>query len=54
MNLTAPKRPIFCALDTTDIENARDLAAAIAASGGGIKIGNEFFVERKLRSPTYC
>jgi orotidine-5'-phosphate decarboxylase len=43
MHLTPPSRPIFCAFDTTDLEAATALARVVAASGGGIKVGNEFF-----------
>lgn len=35
--------PVFCALDTTDLEAARRLAATAAAVGCGIKLGKEFF-----------
>lgn len=35
--------PVFCALDTTDVEQARRLATAIAGAVGGIKFGKEFF-----------
>jgi orotidine-5'-phosphate decarboxylase len=42
--MTGPSHiPIFCALDTTDLEAARQLAKAAAAAGCGIKIGKEFF-----------
>ncbi len=35
--------PIICALDTTDVEQARDLAHSLAGSVGAIKLGLEFF-----------
>lgn len=34
---------IFCAIDTTDIEHAKALAAAMERAGCGIKLGMEFF-----------
>lgn len=36
--------PIICAIDTTDIEEARDLTAAVRPYCGAIKLGLEFFV----------
>jgi orotidine-5'-phosphate decarboxylase len=35
--------PIFCALDTTDVEAAARLAGALHGAVGGIKLGLEFF-----------
>lgn len=35
--------PIICALDTTDIEEARNLTAKVRHHVGGIKLGLEFF-----------
>lgn len=35
--------PVFCAIDTTDLARAQELAAAVAAAGCGIKLGLEFF-----------
>ncbi|HEY1720087.1 MAG TPA: orotidine-5'-phosphate decarboxylase [Magnetospirillaceae bacterium] len=35
--------PIFCALDTTDVEKATHLAGALHGAVGGIKLGLEFF-----------
>ena len=35
--------PVFVALDTTDIDHARRLAADLASSVGGLKLGLEFF-----------
>lgn len=35
--------PIFCALDTTDIDHAASLARALVGHVGGVKIGLEFF-----------
>lgn len=36
--------PIFCALDTSDVEAAIRLAASLKGAVGGIKLGLEFFV----------
>lgn len=36
-------RPIFVAIDTPDLERARDLAAALKSTAGGLKLGLEFF-----------
>jgi orotidine-5'-phosphate decarboxylase len=35
--------PILCAIDTPDIERARDLITATAGAIGGVKLGLEFF-----------
>lgn len=35
--------PIICALDTTDVEKARELAEALNGSVGALKLGLEFF-----------
>ncbi len=35
--------PIFCALDTTDMDHAAALARALVGHVGGVKIGLEFF-----------
>jgi orotidine-5'-phosphate decarboxylase len=35
--------PIFCAIDTTDLEKAKRTIAAISPHVGGIKLGLEFF-----------
>ncbi|PKP72311.1 MAG: orotidine-5'-phosphate decarboxylase, partial [Alphaproteobacteria bacterium HGW-Alphaproteobacteria-5] len=35
--------PVFCALDTTDIDRALALARSLKGSVGGAKIGMEFF-----------
>jgi len=43
MRPRSPEHPFFCALDTADLERAGALAGALAASGGGIKVGNELF-----------
>ncbi len=37
------KNPILCALDTTDIQKAEELAMALKGQVGGIKLGLEFF-----------
>lgn len=36
--------PIICAIDTTDVEQARDLVAAVRPYCGAIKLGLEYFV----------
>ncbi len=38
-----PGNPIFCALDTTDVELAASLARGLHGAVGGIKLGMEFF-----------
>jgi len=35
--------PIFCALDTTDVDRAASLGQALKGHVGGLKIGKEFF-----------
>ncbi|MBY0407883.1 MAG: orotidine-5'-phosphate decarboxylase [Rickettsiales bacterium] len=35
--------PIICAIDTTDVEKARELAESLAGSVGALKLGLEFF-----------
>ena len=37
------KSPIFVALDTTDLDGAKDLAAKVRHHVGGLKLGLEFF-----------
>lgn len=37
------KNPIFCALDTKNIEEASQLSKTLGTSVGGVKIGMEFF-----------
>ena len=37
------KNPIFCAIDTTDMERAKRLIGEVAPYVGGIKLGLEFF-----------
>jgi orotidine-5'-phosphate decarboxylase len=39
----APSNPVFVALDTTDLDQARQLAASVRSSVGGLKVGLEFF-----------
>ena len=38
-----PKCPVFCAVDTTDLDLAGRLARAAAQAGMGVKLGKEFF-----------
>ena len=40
---TPPKCPVFCAIDTPDVDLAGRLARAAAGAGMGIKLGKEFF-----------
>jgi orotidine-5'-phosphate decarboxylase len=35
--------PIFCALDTTDVDRAASLGSALKDAVGGLKVGKEFF-----------
>lgn len=41
-HLTTPN-PIHVALDTVDLERARDLACVLSGAVGGVKLGKEFF-----------
>ena len=43
MNGRLPKNPIFCAVDTPDLEYALNLAQTLKGAVGGLKIGLEFF-----------
>lgn len=43
MTAIAPKDRLFCALDTTDLEQAVGWTMALNGQVGGIKIGKEFF-----------
>ena len=49
--------PVFCAIDTPDLANARALADVAAEAGFGIKLGKEFFAAngpqgvREVREP---
>ena len=40
---TSPANPVFVALDTTDLNLARDLAQRLKPYVGGLKLGLEFF-----------
>ena len=40
---SAPRVPVFCALDTTDLTRAKTWAEAALSAGLGVKIGKEFF-----------
>ncbi|PLX34796.1 MAG: orotidine-5'-phosphate decarboxylase [Hyphomicrobiales bacterium] len=37
------ENPVFCAIDTPDIDRAADVSAAIAPYVGGLKVGMEYF-----------
>src|SRR5690606_29291071 len=39
----APSNPIFCAIDTDDLAEARALVARAGPHLGGIKVGKQFF-----------
>lgn len=41
--MTSRQNPIICAIDTTDIDEARDLTAQVRDHVGAIKLGLEFF-----------
>lgn len=41
--MTAPN-PIFCAIDTTDLDKAQELAKQLRGHVGGFKLGLEFFM----------
>lgn len=43
MSPAPSSNPVFVALDTTDFDHARRLAADVGASVGGLKLGLEFF-----------
>lgn len=43
MTAKLPENPIFCALDTPDLESALSLAKTLRGNVGGLKIGLEFF-----------
>jgi orotidine-5'-phosphate decarboxylase len=42
--LMPKKNPIFCAIDTPDLDKARKLAASLKDHVGGLKLGLEFFL----------
>jgi orotidine-5'-phosphate decarboxylase len=41
--MSEPANPVFCAIDTDDLERAEALGRAVAGAAGGIKLGKEFF-----------
>ena len=43
MNSALSSNPVYVALDTTDADHARQLAARLRGSVGGLKLGLEFF-----------
>lgn len=43
------RNPVFCALDTTELNKATRLAARLGDTVGGIKLGLEFFVAQGRR-----
>lgn len=47
--MTALRNPVFCAIDTTDLNAATRLAARIGDTVGGIKLGLEFFTSQGRR-----
>jgi len=42
-NSSQRPNPVFCALDTTDLDAGAALAASLAGAVGGLKLGKEFF-----------
>ncbi|NYZ14697.1 orotidine-5'-phosphate decarboxylase [Azospirillum sp. RWY-5-1] len=42
--MVSPASRIYCAIDTTDLDTARSLAARVSGFVGGLKLGLEFFV----------
>lgn len=44
MSDTVSSNPIFVAIDTDDVAQARDLASTLAGAVGGIKLGKQFFM----------
>jgi orotidine-5'-phosphate decarboxylase len=55
--MTRRTHPVFCAIDTPDLANAKALADVAAEAGFGIKLGKEFFAAngpegvREVREP---
>ena len=43
MSAPAPASPVFCALDSVDLDAAERLARALRGAVGGLKLGKEFF-----------
>lgn len=43
MSAPAPANPVFCALDTVDLDETGRLARALKGAVGGLKLGKEFF-----------
>ena len=43
MDILTPAERIFCAIDTTDLNQAVELAQALKGAVGGFKLGKEFF-----------
>ncbi len=41
--INLPRVPVFCAIDTTDVQHAQSLAEAALTAGIGLKFGKEFF-----------
>lgn len=42
--MVSPASRIYCAIDTTDLDTARSVAARVSGFVGGLKLGLEFFV----------
>jgi len=49
MTMPYPDNPIICAVDTTDVDLALNLAKQVRASVGGIKLGLEYFTANGAR-----
>ena len=43
INTPALRNPVFCALDTSEVGLATSLAAKLADSIGGVKLGLQFY-----------
>ena len=43
MEILTPAERIFCAIDTTDLNQAVELAETLKGAVGGFKLGKEFF-----------
>jgi orotidine-5'-phosphate decarboxylase len=43
--IAIPNNPVLCAIDTRDMEQAKQLTQALSGTVGGIKLGLEFFMK---------